>query len=77
MVLKLISDSKNNNNCLSLAVSDSGLSSAAVAGIVALCVGVAAVVLLLVAAVVIYYRKHQAGQHSEYDIQMELTRLKM
>uniref|UniRef100_A0A8C1NF54 Ig-like domain-containing protein n=1 Tax=Cyprinus carpio TaxID=7962 RepID=A0A8C1NF54_CYPCA len=45
-------------------VSDSGLSSAAVAGIVALCVGVAAVVLLLVAAVVIYYRKHQAGQHN-------------
>ncbi|XP_016392275.1 contactin-3-like isoform X2 [Sinocyclocheilus rhinocerous] len=47
-------------------VSDSGLSSAPVAGIVVvLCVGVAALVLLLVAAGVIYYRKRQAGQHND------------
>ncbi len=56
------------NYSLSSSVSDSGLSSAAVTGI---CV---AVVLLFVAAAavgVIYYHKHhQAGQYSEYYIQM-------
>ncbi|XP_059399372.1 carcinoembryonic antigen-related cell adhesion molecule 1-like [Carassius carassius] len=41
-------------------VPNSGLSSAAVAGLVVLCVGVAAVV----AAGVIYYRKRQAGQQN-------------
>ncbi|XP_016107377.1 uncharacterized protein [Sinocyclocheilus grahami] len=46
-------------------VSDSGLSSAPAGIVVVLCVGVAALVLLLVAAGVIYYRKRQAGQHSD------------
>ncbi|XP_016355109.1 carcinoembryonic antigen-related cell adhesion molecule 1-like isoform X2 [Sinocyclocheilus anshuiensis] len=56
-------------------VSNSGLSSAPVAGIVvALCAGVAALVLLLVAAGVIYYRKRQAGQHSDVtDMVMQFS----
>ncbi len=56
------------NYSLSSSVSDSGVSSAAAAGICA------AVVLLFAAAAavgVIYYHKHhQAGQYSEYYIQM-------
>ncbi len=62
MVLKLIT-------CLSLVVSDSGLSSAALSGIIGLCVGVTAVLLLIIAGV-IYYRKRQAGQRSENYIQV-------
>ncbi len=70
MVLKLIiSHSQNDNTCLSLVVSDSGLSSAALSGIIGLCVGVTAVLLLIIAGV-IYYRKRQAGQRSENYIQV-------
>ncbi|XP_026105525.1 carcinoembryonic antigen-related cell adhesion molecule 1-like [Carassius auratus] len=54
----------------SVTVPNSGLSSAAVAGIVVLCVGVAAVV----AAGVIYYRKRQAGQHNNVtDMVMQFS----
>ncbi|XP_058617095.1 uncharacterized protein LOC131530697 [Onychostoma macrolepis] len=53
-------------------VSDPGLSPAAVAGRVGLCVGVAAVLLFFIAGV-IYYRKRQAGQQRVYRCRYRQT----